>query len=88
MLRTQVFLLFFWKGEVVDKQAVTRCNERIRLHSFNLGCVICAHSSTICGSDILNLAHTEWAQVNTQSHCSERANGQFLLSTRPKITES
>ena len=42
----------------MDKQAVTRCNKRTRLHSCNQGGVISTHSSTTCGSrSNLNFFH-------------------------------
>ena len=57
----------------MDKQAITRCNKRTRLHSCNERCDISAHSSSTCGSRS-KLMFFQWIQ------CGPRSMPKFIAA--------
>ena len=79
----------------MDKQAVTRCSKRTRLHPFQQSGVISTQqiqadvlpfaSTPALGKRILHLAHTVWVQADAKIQFSELATGQHLLVTCPNV---
>ena len=83
----------------MNKQAVTRCYKRTRLHHFMQSGVL----STTCGRrcrqmlfkihplqllrDMLHLAYTVGDQDDTKIRCSELPTGQTSSSDQPKLFE-